>query len=70
MNPVEYTYQLSWSEDDGEYVATVLEFPSLSWLAPEPAQATQGLVDLMAEVLEDLAESEEEIPTPLGARSQ
>lgn len=42
MNPVEYTYQLSWSEDDGEYVATVLEFPSLSWLAPEPAQATQG----------------------------
>lgn len=64
MNPEKYTYQISWSEEDGEYVATVLEFPSLSWLDPERAQAEQGLLNLVAEVLEDMAESGEKIPTP------
>ena len=28
-----YTYRVSWSADDAEYVATCAEFPSLSWLA-------------------------------------
>lgn len=27
-----YTYQTFWSEVDGEYVSTVNEVPSLSWL--------------------------------------
>ncbi len=26
-----YTYRVSWSAEDGEHVATVAEFPSLSW---------------------------------------
>ena len=69
MNPKKYTYQISWSEEDGEYIATVLEFPSLSWLDPDRAQAEQGLLNLVAEVLEDMAESGEKIPTPLGERS-
>jgi len=29
-----YTYRVAWSVEDGEHVATVAEFPSLSWLAP------------------------------------
>ena len=28
-----YTYRVAWSVEDGEHVATVAEFPSLSWLA-------------------------------------
>ena len=28
-----YTYRVAWSAEDGEFVATVAEFPSLSWLA-------------------------------------
>src|SRR6266481_5844564 len=32
-----YTYRVAWSVEDGEHVATVAEFPSLSWLAPTPA---------------------------------
>ena len=28
-----YTYRVTWSEEDGEYVGLCAEFPSLSWLA-------------------------------------
>ena len=32
MNVVEhYTYRVRWSSEDGEYVGTVAELPSLSW---------------------------------------
>ena len=27
-----YTYRVAWSVEDGEQIATVAEFPSLSWL--------------------------------------
>ena len=27
-----YTYRVEWSEDDQEFVGTVAEFPSLSYL--------------------------------------
>lgn len=33
-----YTYRITWSEEDGEYVGLCAEPPSLSWLSqtPEP----------------------------------
>ena len=34
-----YTYRVTWSEDDEEYVGLCTEFPSLSWLASSPAPA-------------------------------
>lgn len=69
MNPEKYTYQVSWSEEDKEYVATVLEFPSLSWLAPDRQEAENGLVELVADVLEDMADNAETIPAPFGERA-
>ena len=35
-----YTYRVSWSREDGEYVATIVEFPSLSWLHDRPTAKT------------------------------
>ena len=49
-----YTYQVAWSNEDQEFVATVLEFPSLSWLAPDRQEAENGLVDLVAENWDEL----------------
>lgn len=69
MDVNKYTYQVSWSEPDQEYVAIVLEFPSLSWLASERSEAEACLVCLVAEVVEDMSESGEEIPVPLGIRT-
>ncbi|GFO77217.1 antitoxin [Bathymodiolus platifrons methanotrophic gill symbiont] len=28
-----YTYRVTWSEEDGEFLGLCSEFPSLSWLA-------------------------------------
>jgi predicted RNase H-like HicB family nuclease len=64
-----YTYRVTWSVEDGEHVATVAEFPSLSWLAPTPVEALAGLADVVRDVLADLAVSGEAIPEPLSERT-
>jgi predicted HicB family RNase H-like nuclease len=38
-----YAYRVVWSAEDAEYVATVAEFPSLSWLHEDQHQALLGL---------------------------
>lgn len=63
-----YTYRVTWSEDDQEFVARCAEFPSLSWLAADQDQALQGITALVAEVVKDMAENCEVIPQPLAAR--
>lgn len=37
-----YSDRVTWSAEDGEFVATCLEFPSLSWLAPTQIEALRG----------------------------
>jgi len=63
-----YTYRVTYSAEDAEFVATAAEFPSLSWLAEEPAAALQGLTEVVAGVVEDLRENGEPIPEPLVDR--
>jgi predicted RNase H-like HicB family nuclease len=58
-----YTYRVTWSGEDGEHVVTVAEFPSLSWLAPTPAGALDGLAGAVRDVLADLAASGEPVPS-------
>lgn len=64
-----YTYRVSWSPEDDEFVASVVEFPSLSWLAPSQVEALRGLESLVKEVVDDLRESGEEVPEPISERS-
>lgn len=63
-----YTYRVTWSEEDGEYVALCAEFPSLSFLASGQAAALKGLTKLVGEVVEDMTANDEEVPTPLSER--
>lgn len=63
-----YAYRVLWSAEDGEYVATVAELPSLSWLHEDQAEALRGLVDLVAEVVDDLEAAGEPIPEPISER--
>jgi len=63
-----YTYRVTWSVEDGEYVATCLELPSLSWLADTQEDALGGLRDLVAEVIRDLTDTAEPVPEPLSSR--
>lgn len=63
-----YTYRVSFSPEDDEHVATVAEFPALSWLAASPVEALSGLFALVAEVVADMEHSGEAVPVPLADR--
>ena len=47
-------YEISFSNEDREWVATSSEFPSLSWLAGTPEEAMKGLEKLIKAVEADL----------------
>ena len=64
-----YTYRVTWSEDDNEYVGLCAEFPSLSWLALTPEAALKGIRKLVADVVKDMGASGEAVPEPLACRS-
>lgn len=63
-----YAYRVVWSAEDQEFVATCVEFPSLSWLAHDQVEALQGLEELVREVLDDLETEGAELPQPLAER--
>ena len=63
-----YTYRVTWSEEDGEYVGVCAEFPSLSWLATEPEAALHGIRDIVAQVVADLQANGEPVPEPLAVK--
>lgn len=63
-----YTYRVAWSAEDGEFVATCLEFPSLSWLAATQLDALQGLEAVVRDVVDDLEAEGEQVPVPLSDR--
>jgi len=63
-----YTYRVSWSPEDHEFVGTVLEFPSLSWLDSDERAAFDGIRRLTSEVLADLASVGERAPEALADR--
>jgi predicted HicB family RNase H-like nuclease len=63
-----YTYRVTWSDEDEEYVGLCAEFPSLSWLANSPEAALRGIRNVVAEVVSDMQSSSEPIPQPLAIK--
>jgi len=63
-----YTYRVTWSDEDGEYVGLCAEFPSLSWLADSQEVALRGIRTVVAEVISDMQSSNEPIPQPLAVK--
>ena len=63
-----YTYRVTWSEDDHEYVGLCAEFPSLSWLASTPEAALKGIRKVVEDVVKDMRENGEEVPEPIASR--
>lgn len=61
-----YTYRVSWSPNDEEYVATCVEFPSLSWLAADDVEALRGIKRLVQDVIADMTANAEPLPTPIA----
>jgi predicted HicB family RNase H-like nuclease len=63
-----YTYRVTWSEKDGEYVGLCAEFPSLSWLARTPEAALRGIRKLVSKVVEDMTRNKEPIPEAIATK--
>lgn len=61
-----YTYHITWSDEDNEYVALCHEFPSLSWLEPTAEAAFAGIRQLVADILADMQTTGETPPTPMA----
>ncbi|MFH1807625.1 MAG: toxin-antitoxin system HicB family antitoxin [Pseudomonadota bacterium] len=63
-----YSYRVTWSEEDGEFVGLCAEFPSLSWLARTPEAALRGIRKVASDVVADLIRSKEPVPDPIATR--
>jgi predicted HicB family RNase H-like nuclease len=63
-----YTYRVTWSEEDEEYIGLCVEYPSLSWLAPTPQEALEGIRQVVADVVADLEANDESVPEPIAIK--
>jgi len=64
-----YTYQVSWSPEDGEYVGTVAEFPSLSWLDADERAVFAGIRRLVDDVVAQMVAEGSPLPSSLADRN-
>ena len=69
MSCEKYTYRVTWSEADKEYIGQCAEFPSWSWLADSQLSALTGIINVVKDVLADMQAEGEEIPVPLSERA-
>ena len=64
-----YTYCVTWSANDDEYVGLCAEFPSLSWLGPTPDEAFSGIQRVVSDCVADMQAANETPPEPVADRT-
>ncbi|NWH06923.1 MULTISPECIES: type II toxin-antitoxin system HicB family antitoxin [Desulfobacter] len=64
-----YTYRVTWSPEDEEYIGLCAEFPSLSWLAKSPESALKGIRKTVESVIQDMKDNDEKIPQPIASKN-
>lgn len=64
-----YTYRVTWSPEDSEYVGTCVEFASLSWLDKTPQAALAGIGRVVADVVADMQAQGEPVPPALAEKN-
>lgn len=64
----QYTYRVTWSDEDNQCVGLCAEFPSLSWLAATPEKALRGIRKVVAAVVADMRADGESVPEPISQR--
>lgn len=63
-----FTYRVTWSDEDKEYIGLCAEFPSLSWLDESPESALIGIRNVVADVIKDMKKNAEPVPEPIASR--
>jgi predicted HicB family RNase H-like nuclease len=64
-----YTYRVTWSEEDQEYVGLCAELNSLSWLEKTPEKALAGIRKLVKDCIHDMEASGEAVPEPIATKN-
>ena len=64
-----YTYRITWSEEDKEYVGLCVEFPSLSWLDESPESALKGIREVVEDVIKDIKKNGASPPQPFSCKN-
>ena len=64
-----YTYRVTWSPEDEEFVGLCAEFPLLSWLSTSPGEAFSGIGELVSDCVADMQSNNERIPEPIADRA-
>ncbi|BEN90313.1 hypothetical protein AI2618V1_4821 [Serratia marcescens] len=64
-----YTYRITWSAEEREYVGLCAEFPSLSWLAATRTGALEGIEKVVSETIADMLTQGETPPQALAEKN-
>ncbi len=64
-----YSYRISWSSEDNEFIGLCAEFPSLSWLSKSQDEAFKGVRRVVEEAVKDMVKNKEAIPEPIASRN-
>jgi predicted HicB family RNase H-like nuclease len=68
MNTKHYTYRVTWSQEDDEYLGLCAEFASLSWLDKTPEAELKGISKVVSEVVADMQASGEPVPVAMAEK--
>lgn len=63
-----YSYRVTWSEEDQEYLGLCAELPSLSWLENTPEKALVGIRKLVKACVTDMRANNEVVPEPIATK--
>jgi predicted HicB family RNase H-like nuclease len=69
VNYEHYTYKITWSSEDHEFVGLCAEFPSLSYLDENRSAALEGITNLVKDVVADMEANDERIPEPIAEKN-
>ncbi|WDD36862.1 type II toxin-antitoxin system HicB family antitoxin (plasmid) [Nostoc sp. UHCC 0926] len=69
VNHEHYTYKVTWSEEDQEFVGLCAEFPSLSFLHENRPAVLEGITNLVQDVVIDMEANNEKIPEPIAEKN-
>ena len=64
-----YTYRVTWSPEDGEFVGLCAEYPLLSWLSNNQEEAFSGIRQVVSDCVADMKSNNESVPEPMADRT-
>jgi len=69
VNYNHYSYGITWSVEDREFVGLCTEFPSLSYLDEDKSAALLGITALVQDVVAEMEATGEKVPEPIAEKS-